>query len=73
MPKQNPTIFQKLRMSFWYVIGKRGFGLIECCGICGSMRVVRKEINFENKQVYRAKYKCLDCGSVARAKEKWRK
>lgn len=71
MPKQKPTIFQRLRISLWFVSKKSGFGLIESCGICGSMKVIRKSIN-ENKRIYRAKYKCLDCGSVARVKEKWR-
>lgn len=71
MPKQKLTLFQKLRMSYWFMIGNKGFGLIESCGVCNSMKVVR--VNFrENKQIYRAKYKCLNCGAVARIKEKWR-
>ena len=72
MPKQKPTLFQKLRMSYWYVTGKRGFGLIECCEVCGSLKIVVKKDIRENKRVYRAKYKCLNCGAVARVKEKWR-
>ena len=71
MPKQKPNILQRLRISLWFVARKREFGLIECCGVCGSMKVIRKKIR-ENKQIYYAKYKCLDCGAIARSKEKWR-
>lgn len=71
MPKQKLNIFQKLRMSYWFIIGKTGFGLIESCGVCGSLKLRRKKVR-DDKRIYRAQYKCIDCGSVARVKEKWR-
>ena len=72
MPKLKPKIFQRLKISLWFIAKKSGFGLIESCGVCGSIKVVRKNVR-EGKQIYHAKYKCLNCGAVARVKEKWRR
>jgi len=72
MPKQTPTILQRIKMSLLFVLKRPNFVLIECCNVCESIKVVRKQISIDNKKVYRAKYKCLDCGSTSRVKEKWR-
>jgi hypothetical protein len=71
MPRQTPTLFQKIRMSYWYVTNKKGFGLIECCGVCGSTKITEKNIR-EKNGVYHSKFRCNHCGAVARVKEKWR-
>jgi len=71
MPKQTPTIFKKLRIAYWLMTNQLNCGIIQECGVCGSIKIVGVKAK-GRKRISRAKYKCLNCGSVANAKEKWR-
>lgn len=76
MLKKNLTIFRKIRVVYWLMTNLTNCGIMQECGVCGSIKVVgtkaKAEKDKSRKQISRAKYKCLKCGAVAKVKEKWR-
>lgn len=67
--KRNPITAIKVVM-YWLM--HCDYGLLEKCSYCGSLKIVAVESKTDGK-LYKAKYKCMDCGAVAEVAEVWEK
>lgn len=53
---------------FWFMVWHIEHWLVERCHHCHSMKVDKLE-GTEEKNIYKAKYKCFKCGAIAKVEE----
>lgn len=68
------SLFNRVKVAIWFVRKRHGlgFGLVETCGVCAGLKLVitgKKESGMK----YKAKYRCLECGATAKARERWKR